>query len=156
MRKRWLPFWLIIIALFYGVCFAVPDIGIPRTIIAPPPQDSNITFERIIPFIHDPKVKQEKLVIEYILDLIGDYIFKHDWENYDATKRDRSKDIADIIEKYEYTKDEYGVYVTSYRHRETRERHYWKVEVIIEFKIDEDFFIQENWTIELEAARKGK
>jgi hypothetical protein len=129
--------------LFYGVCFAVPDLGIPTT--------TNITIERMMSPV-SKEAQQEKIVIEYIMDSITDYVVEHDWENYVAAKENRADEIGDIIEIYEYTIDDYGVYISSYKYRETKEIHYWRVEVIIDFNIDSGFFIQQSWMIEL----KGK
>lgn len=129
---------LIIIVLILGTCDRLKAEEVPMT----------------------PKVKQEKAVVEYIIDVIGDYIDKQDWVNYDPKKHgSKAEEIADIIEKYEYTDDNYGVSVKSHINIITRETVHWLVSVIIVFKSDERFHIQEDWTIFIldldEEKKKG-
>lgn len=93
MRKiKWIIFSLLCSMIFSLSCFAQakPD-----------------------PFV-DPKVKQESLLINYILDDVKDYVVSVNWMIWNPKEEDRAAKIGKIIEKYEYSADKYFVSITSF------------------------------------------
>lgn len=95
--------------LYFFMIFLVYHFVLSNHIINAAPKIAPPEAPKLDPYIDnpmaDPKIQQETDLIMYILDHIKDYILEQDWINF---TEDRSRAIGDILNKYDYTDDEYA------------------------------------------------
>ena len=107
--------------------------------------------------LKDPKVKQERELVNYIMDAIEKHVDGLDWfGNWNPQKEmdNRIKSIVDIIKKHGYFKENYYIEIKAMGNPTTGEIVYWYIEVTIIFKSNKDVAHIETFTIMEMEIRK--
>jgi hypothetical protein len=103
---------------------------------------------QVDPF-EDPKVKQEQLLVNYILDDVRDYVKSSNWVIWNPKTDNRANKIGDIIKKYEYSEDYYGVNISSLGEPNNGTIYYYVIDVCIFYKSNSDLSTCERLIIQI-------
>lgn len=112
------------------------------------------TQENTDPF-ENPKVKQEMLLVNYILDSVKEYVYTVNWITWKPKQDNRADKIGEIIKKYGYSEDFYGVKISSLGEPNNGTVYYYVVDVCIFYKSNSDLSTCEKLVIQIAPIPKG-
>jgi len=136
MRKlKWTIFSLLCCMIFSLSCFAA-------------------TQQTPDPF-KNPKVKQEELLVNYVLDSVQDYVNSVNWITWNPQKDNRADKIGNIIKKHGYSEDFYGVSISSLGDKDNGTVYYYVIDVCIFYHSNADLSTCEKLIVQISPIPKG-